>query len=89
MKVYVLTTIWSNEDHCRDWDVEVFSTYEDAYAQYQQYIQDTKNAEYFNDSYQITEYNCAPYWSEVKNLWTAEQNNVSYIEYFIAEREVK
>ena len=79
MIVWVVLTIWSNEDDCLDTHMEVFSNYADAEEYFNECIEDTKHADYFNDSYKIF---------EEHHYWLAEQNHESYIEYSIEAREV-
>ena len=81
MTVWVVLTIWSNEDCCRDSHAIVFSNYADVEEHFNQLIEDTKVADYFDaDSYKIY---------EGHHYWLAEQSHADYIEYSIERAEVK
>ena len=82
MIVYVVICLWSNEDNCRDSYTHVFYTYNKAKEYLDQRVEETKRADYFDDSYKIHE-------DKYGNYWLAEQNHTSYIEFSIEEREVE
>jgi hypothetical protein len=82
MIVYIVICLWSNEDGCRDSDTHIFYTYNKAKAYLDQCVEETKHADYFDDSYKIFE-------DKYGSYWLAEQNYTSYIEFSIEEREVE